>query len=159
MPSPTSWSSCAARSESPSDDVVKGSLRLHGALDVIFGGLYLYLNFAVARGRSTAIDIGVASVSGLLVVAGVALLGGFHAARSIAITASSALLGFCLTVVALLVAGAAYLRGIYGPLGQGMAWTSLLVAAVLLELFGLLPLFQLRLLFRADVKRHFAGDS
>lgn len=138
---------------------MKGSLRLHGALDVLFGGLYVYLNFAVARGRSTGIDVGVVAVSALLVAAGAALLLGARVARPLAIAASSLLLAFCLTVVALLVAGAAYLRGIYGPLGQGMAWSSLLIAAVLLELFGLLPVAQLRLLFRDDVKRYYAGES
>ena len=49
----------------------------------------------------------------------------------------------------LLVVSSAYLRGVYGPLGQGIAVMTLLVAALVVEGFALLPLFQLRVLRRA----------
>ncbi len=138
--------------------IVRGSLRLYGALDLAFAALYVAVNFAVVRGRSTAVDVGVAIASALLAASGCALLVGARIARPLGIAAAGMLLALCLALVTALVAGAAYLRGIYGPLGQGMAWVSLIVAALIVELFGLLPIFQLRMLLRDDVKRHLHGE-
>ena len=67
------------------------------------------------------------------------------------------LLLFSAVVVALLVASSAYLHGIYGPLGKGMAMMTLLVAALVIEAFALLPLFQLRLRSRSTMARLFAA--
>jgi len=58
------------------------------------------------------------------------------------------LLVFAALVILGLVASSAYLRGVYGPLGQGMAIVSLLIAALVVEGFALLPIFQLRFLLR-----------
>ncbi|MSP62119.1 MAG: hypothetical protein EXR72_17650 [Myxococcales bacterium] len=136
---------------------IRGALRLHGALDLGFAGLYAWVGFSVVRGRSMVFDIALGAVVALLAVAGLALLAGARIGRPLGIAASTLLLAFCLVVVALLVAGVAYLRGIYGPLGQGMAFGSVVAAALVIELFGLLPIFQLRLLLRRDVARHLAG--
>jgi hypothetical protein len=43
---------------------------------------------------------------------------------------------------------AAYVRGIYGPLGRGVAVLAVCVAALAVELFALVPLFQLRFLLK-----------
>jgi hypothetical protein len=68
----------------------------------------------------------------------------------VATVACWALLAFAAVVVVLLVASSAYLRGIYGPLGKGMAVMTLAVAALVVEGFALLPVFQLRALRRRD---------
>ena len=135
---------------------MRARLRLHGALDLAFAALYAYLGFVVARGRSLAFDVALGTVCALLAAAGVALIGNWRRARALAIAAQSLLLAFCAATVALLVAGAAYLRGVYGALGEGAAWVSLVAAALVIELCGLLPVFQLRLLLGDEAKRHFA---
>jgi hypothetical protein len=134
---------------------MKRGLRVHGALDLTFAALYAYLGFAVGQARSTSFNLALGAVVLLLAAAGVALLVGWRGARVIALVASFALLAFAATVITLLVAGAAYLRGIYGPLGQGMAWVSLIIAALVIELCVLLPVAQIRFLRRDDVRAGF----
>jgi hypothetical protein len=89
-------------------------------------------------------------VIALLALGGVGLLGHFRWARPVAILACALLLSFAIAVVLLLVASSAYLSGIYGSLGRGLSFVTLFVAAVVVEAFALLPLFQLRFLLRAS---------
>ena len=49
----------------------------------------------------------------------------------------------------------AYLRGIYGAVGYGASLLSLLVAAVVFEILGLVPAMQLRALLRREVRGDF----
>jgi len=121
-------------------------VRLYGALDLGFAGLYAWLGFRVVPSRSTAFSIALGIVIALLAGAGVGLLARARWGRALAIAASVVLLVFAAVVIVGLVASSAYLRGIYGPLGQGMAIVGLLVAALVVEAFALLPIFQLRFL-------------
>ena len=136
---------------------VRRGLRLHGALDVGFAALYAWLGFGMAPGRDRAWNVALATVVALVAAAGVALLVRPRRGRVVALAAQAVLLVFAATVVALIVASAAYLRGVFGPIGQGLAAVSLLVAAVVVELCALLPLAQLRFLLRADVRSYCAG--
>ncbi|MCU1279311.1 MAG: hypothetical protein JWM53_2857, partial [bacterium] len=70
--------------------------------------------------------------------------------RALATVACAVLVAFAAVVVILLVVSSAYLRGVYGPLGQGLSIITLLVAALVVEAFALLPLFQLRALRRRN---------
>ena len=130
-------------------------LRFGGALDLGFAALYLALVLGAARGRSLAFDVAVGAVSALLAASGLAQLVRARVARRLALAASSLLLLFTATVVALLVASWAYLRGVWGPLGEGAAWISLVSAALVVELCGIWPLLQLRFLRRAEVRARF----
>jgi hypothetical protein len=58
------------------------------------------------------------------------------------------LLGFAATIILGLVASSAYLRGVYGPLGRGMALIAILIAALVVEGLALLPIFQIRFLLK-----------
>jgi hypothetical protein len=121
-------------------------MRLYGVLDLGFAAFYAWVGFVLAPGRSRPFDVGLALVCALLVVAGVGLLLRARWGRAAAIAASALLLAFSAAVLVALVASAAYLRGVYGALGQGMAVLTLIIAALVVELFALLPLFQLRFL-------------
>jgi hypothetical protein len=123
-------------------------VKLYGSLDLLFAALYAYLGFGLGHGRSLAFNLSLGLVCALLVVAGVGLLAGTRWSRPVAIVASALLLVFAAATVTLMVMSAAYLRGVYGTLGQGMATVSLAVAALVIELFALLPLFQLRFLLQ-----------
>lgn len=141
------------------DRSVCRGLRLHGMLDLGFAALYAWLGFSVAPGRHPAWNAALAAVIALVFAAGLALLARVRFARPIAIAAQLALLLLCAAAVVLLVASAAYLRGVYGPIGRGLALVALVVAALGVELCGLLPLFQLRFLLRPDVARHLGRDA
>ena len=125
-------------------------MKLYGALDVAFAALYAWFGFVLTPGRSTTFNLALALVCSLLAGGGVGLLVDARWGRLLARVACWALLAFSAVVVALLVASSAYLRGVYGPLGQGMAVMTLLVAALVIEAFALLPLFELRALRRRD---------
>lgn len=121
-------------------------MRLYGALDLAFAALYAWVGFVLAPGRSLPFNVALGVICALLAVGGVGLVAHARWARPAAIAASVALLVFSALVIILLVASSAYLRGVYGALGQGMAVLTLVVAALVLEAFALLPLFQLRFL-------------
>jgi hypothetical protein len=121
-------------------------MKTYGILDLAFAALYLWLGFWVVPGRSMAFNLALGAVSLLLALAGVGLVAGARWGRTAAIVASSVLLAFAAIAVMGMVASSAYLRGVYGPLGRGMALLCLVIAAVVVEAFALLPLFQLRFL-------------
>ena len=121
--------------------------RGYGGLDLAFAALYAYLGFVVAPSRSRLVDLVLGAVILLLLLAGVSLLvqgDGGRAARRLGIGASVALLVFAVSGVLLLGASCAFLLGVYGAIGRGLALLALAAAALLVELCGLLPLFQLR---------------
>jgi hypothetical protein len=122
------------------------AVRFYGALDLAFAALYAWFGFVFTPGRSTPFNVALALVCALLAAGGVGLIAGARWSRAVAMVACALLLAFAAVVIVLLVMSSAYLRGIYGPLGQGMAVMSLLVAALVVEAFALLPLFQLRFL-------------
>jgi hypothetical protein len=125
-------------------------VKLYGALDVAFAALYAWFGFVLTPGRSTTFNLALAVVCLLLAGGGTGLRVAAPWGRMLARVACWALLAFSAVVVLLLVVASAYLRGVYGPLGQGMAVMTLLVAALVIEGFALLPLFQLRALHRRD---------
>jgi hypothetical protein len=122
------------------------AVKLYGALDLGFAALYAWVGFVLAPGRSTPFNLALALVCALLAVAGVGLIGGARWGRAAAIAASALMLAFAAVVIVALVLSSAYLSGVYGALGQGMAAVCLAVAALVIEAFALLPLFQLRFL-------------
>lgn len=147
-------------SHSPADEAAReaaSSVRLHGVADLGFAALYALVGFKLAPSRHAWFGAVLGGVVVLLAVAGLALALRVRHARRLAQLAQGALLAFTAAVLVLLVASAAYLRGIYGPLGQGLAAITLVVAALVLQLCGLLPLLQLRMLGRPAVRRLLDG--
>jgi hypothetical protein len=120
--------------------------RMYGALDLVFAALYAWFGFVFTPGRSAVFNAALALVVAVLALAGLGLLTGVRWARAVAVLASILLLTFAAVVVSLLVASSAYLSGIYGAIGRGMAVITMIIAAVVVEAFALLPLFQLRFL-------------
>ena len=119
--------------------------RGYGILDLGFAALYAYLGFVVAPSRSPVFQLAVGAVAALLGLAGLALIvRGGAGARRLGIAACAVLLVFTAAVVVLLCMSCAFLFGVYGAIGRGIGLLSLVVAALVIELCGLLPLFQLR---------------
>ncbi len=119
-------------------------MRTYGLLDLGLAALYAWIGFAVVPSRSLSFRVALGSVIALLVASGVSLLLRARWSRLLGIVASSLVLGFAALTVLGLVSSAAYLRGIYGPLGKGVAIVAIAAAALVVELFALVPLFQLR---------------
>ena len=123
-------------------------MRLYGVLDLAFAAAYGWIGFVVAPGRSTGFSLALGALIALLALAGAGLLAGAGWARKLAIAVSLVQLAFAAATVLGLIASAAYLKGVYGSVGQGIALVTILVAALVIEGFALLPLFQLRFLLR-----------
>jgi len=115
-----------------------------------FAATYAWFGFVFTPGRSTTFNLALALICVVLFAAGIGLLIDARWGRPLARIACWSLLAFSAIVVLLLVVSSAYLRGVYGPLGQGMAVMTLLVAALVVEGFALLPVFELRALARHD---------
>jgi hypothetical protein len=123
-------------------------VRIYGILDVGLAALYAWIGFALVPGRSTAFNLALAAVVALLFVSGVSLLVEARWARRLGVVAAAALLAFAVVVISGLTMSAAYVHGIYGPLGRGVAVMAVCAAALAFELFALVPIFQLRFLLR-----------
>ncbi len=123
-------------------------MRTYGLWDLALAGFYAWLGFSFVPSRSLSFNLALGVVVALLGMSGLALLAQVRWARPLGILASLALLVFAAVVIVGLVASSAYLRGVYGPLGRGMAAISLGIGALVVELFALVPLFQLRFLLK-----------
>jgi hypothetical protein len=121
-------------------------MKTYALLDLAFAGLYAWFGFVFTPSRSTAFNAALGTLIVLLVASGIGLAAGARWGRVVAIVTSGLLLLFSAVAILGMVASSAYLRGVYGPLGRGMAVMSLLIAALFVEAFALLPLFQLRFL-------------
>jgi len=98
----------------------------------------------------------VLAFAALLAATGAGLLLRARWGRLLGLATSVALLVCAFVVIALLVASAAYLRGIVGAFGEGAALVSLVAVALVVEFMVLLPAFQVRFLLRDDVRQHLA---
>jgi hypothetical protein len=123
--------------------------RRYGILNLAFAGLYAALGYGVVPSRHLSFSIGLGIVCVLVGGSGVALVVGARGARAIAMVACCALLAACLLTVGGLALSSAYLMGVYDGFGRGAALVCLAFAALVVELTGLLPLFELRFLVRS----------
>jgi hypothetical protein len=132
--------------------MVSRGLRLYGALDILLALVYVWIAFSVAPSREVAFPASVSVVSALLLFAGIGLCARARWGRVVALVACWTLLVGCAAVIAALVYSSAYLRGVYGGFGRGAALVSLVFAALVVEVGGLLPLLELRFLGRPEVR-------
>ena len=79
-----------------------------------------------------------------LLASAIGLLTGTRTGRFFARLAAVYQLGFLLVLTVGILSSVAYLSGIYGQVGVGVAVVLLLILALLLELMGLVPIFKLR---------------
>ena len=102
-------------------------MKLYGALDLAFAALYAWFGFVFTPGRSTAFNLGARRSSACCSPAAASACSlGARWGRPLAVVACGLLLALRRRRHrACSVASSAYLRGIYGPLGQGMAMMTL----------------------------------
>ncbi|MSP16770.1 MAG: hypothetical protein EXR73_09210 [Myxococcales bacterium] len=118
------------------------------ALDLLFAALYLVIG-RLARTADGSFELASFVVAGAMLLAAVGTFSKRRWGRLLAAVACGTVLLFAFGLFALLVSSAAFLRGVFGPLGQGASLVALVMAALALELYVLLPLFQLVHLLRA----------
>lgn len=70
-----------------------------------------------------------------------------------AVTGCTALLVIAVVILVLILLSASFLSGVYGSMGRGAAMMALLAGALVIEVCGLLPAFQLKFLFTRAGRR------
>lgn len=127
---------------------------IYGALDLLFAGVYAALFALVVPHRATGYALLLWSLVAVIAMVGVATLSRRRLGWLLACVGCSLQLVLTAVLLGLLVISAAFLSGVYGALGQGAAVLAMVFAALVIQLVGLLPAFQLKyLLTRAGRAR------
>lgn len=119
------------------------STQLFGVADLIAAALYVFTFIWLVPSRSALFTTIVLALSAILAAAGLGLVLRAPWGPRLARVASALWLLAFFVLLALLVASAAYLHGIYGGIGQAGAAMALLMAVLSFQLVGLLPALQL----------------
>ncbi len=130
---------------------------VYAGFDLAFSAIYVCIPLTFARTSDWSFEIASGGAALLLVLAAFGTLTRREWGWWIAICGCGALLAGATLLLVLLAMAAAYLHGVFGDLGKGASIMALLAMALAVELYVLLPLFQLRYLMseggRAAVKR------
>ena len=126
---------------------------IYVSLDVIFAALYAAVVFGIAHNR---LPLGRLHLYALPVVTFTLAIGtavGSKWGWRLAVTSAGVLLALAILLIVRLVVSAAFLAGVYGAFGQSAAGGAMIGAALVIEVVGLLPLFQLKYLRTAAGRR------
>ena len=120
----------------PSEKAVR---RTFGVLYLLTTALILCGVFLGLPTRYAVVDVGGGALGGLLALTAVALLAGHARGQMLARMASYVTLALGAIVIVLLASSAGYLRGAYGPVGQGGALIFVFVIALVFPYTIALP--------------------
>ncbi len=135
------------------------TLKIFGALDILFGTVYLFSFLYVVPPYSDFFKIPVYGLSILLIAAGIIMISTKKAGFWAGVIAGCGLLLTCLVLLGLLTSSAAYLYGLYGAFGKGATYVTFFVMSLVVTWFGVLPCFQLWGLLRSPVRSWALGTN
>lgn len=152
-------SSAAARLEDSSPPV--GGVRrrdvrpwIYAGFDFAFAILYAFL-LTQAPTRHAMHSLLLWATVGSVAVAGAGMIVGGRWGWRLSVAGCVVLLLLTVSLLVMILASASFLSGVYGSMGQGAALIALLAGAVVIELVGLLPAFQLKYLMTRAGRRRF----
>jgi hypothetical protein len=136
---------------------------IYAGLDVIFCVVYLFSVLELSPNRhpwAQALLLCLPLSAGLMAVGTLvgALVKDAKLARVgwiVAVAGATSMLVVTVVLLALLLASAAFLSGVYGAIGKGAASGVLAAAALIVEVCGILPAFQLKYLMTRGGRRAF----
>lgn len=130
---------------------------VYAGFDLAFAAIYVCIPLTFARTADLSFEIASGIVAGVAVLAAVGTFARREWGWWMALASCGALLVCATVLLVLLAMSAAYLHGVYGAFGKGAATMALIAMSLVVELYVLLPAFQLRYLLsaagRAAVKR------
>ena len=131
---------------------------IYAGLDFLFAALYAGLVTQVPNrhGWANALLWGTVVAVAL---AGAGMLWRTRWGWRAAAAGCAVLLVLTVTLLVLLLLSASFLSGVYGSMGQGAAMFAILGGALVIELCGLLPAFQLKFLLTRAGRRHYLGHA
>ncbi len=130
------------------------TLRIYGGLNIGVACLYLFFFIYVVPPYSPALRWGFGLLSLAMILIGFGQVFAQRWSRVFGIVLGFVLLGLCFSVTAMLVAAAAYLKGVYGAFGKGATYATFVGIALVVPYFGLPGAFQVYGMFRRDVREH-----
>jgi hypothetical protein len=119
------------------------------ALNQIFAIAYFYTVIAVIPNRLPSAKAHLYAVPIIMQIVALAQASIFvpslrKVGRTIVVVGLSLLLALTVLLIARVLISAAFLSGVYGAFGKAAASTALMGVAIVIEVVGLLPLFQIR---------------
>jgi hypothetical protein len=119
------------------------------ALNQIFAIAYFYTVIAVIPNRLPSAKAHLYAVPIVMQIVALAQASIFvpslrKVGRAIVVVGLSLLLALTVLLIARVLISAAFLSGVYGAFGKAAASTALMGVAIVVEVVGLLPLFQIR---------------
>jgi hypothetical protein len=126
---------------------------IYGVLDLCFAAVYALTFALVVPNRFASYSLVLWGLVATIAAAGAGTLSRNPRGWLIACVGCGVQLGLTVILLALLVISAAFLAGVYGALGQGAAVLALVFAALVIQLTGLLPAFQLKYLMTRAGRR------
>jgi hypothetical protein len=118
-------------------------VRLFGVLNCCFAAFYAAAGFWLIPARGLPFRAALTLLVTLLVFAGAGLIGGAKWGRTLARAVAWLQLAYAVVLIGLLLASAAYLKGVYADIGRGMAALCLVAVALIVEAVALWPIFLL----------------
>jgi hypothetical protein len=132
--------------------------RIYAAFDFAMAAVYaLLLVQAPTRHAGQAALLW--TLVGAVVLAGAGMLWRSKWGWRAAVTGCALLLAVAVVVLVLILLSASFLAGVYGAMGRGAATVALLAGALVIEVCGLLPAFQLKFLFTRAGRRHYGQPA
>jgi hypothetical protein len=130
---------------------------VYAGFDLAFAAIYVCIPLTFARTSDASFEIASGVAALLAILAAFGTLARREWGWWIAVWAAALLLVGTTVLLILLAMSAAYLYAVFGDLGRGATVIAILAMALAVEIYGLLPIFQLRYLLsqggRAAVKR------
>jgi hypothetical protein len=125
---------------------------VYAGFDFAMAGLYaLLMTQAPTRHAGQAALLWGTVVA--VAIAGVGMLMRNRWGWRAAVTGCTALLVIAVVILVLILMSASFLSGVYGSMGRGAAMMALLAGALVIEVCGILPAFQLKFLFTRAGRR------
>jgi len=130
---------------------------IYAGFDFAFAALYAFLLWQVPtrHGLHGAL---LWSTVGAVVLAGAGMVVRNRWGWRVAVAGCGALLLVTVALLVLVLLSASFLSGVYGSMGQGAATMTILAGALIVELVGLLPAFQLKFLMTRAGRRWFGQE-
>jgi hypothetical protein len=130
---------------------------IYAGFDFAFGAFYAFL-LAQAPTRHATGAVLLWGTVAAVVLAGAGMVVRNRWGWRVAVAGCGALLLVTVALLVLVLLSASFLAGVYGSMGRGAATMAILAGAVIVELCGLLPAFQLKFLMTRAGRRWFGQD-
>jgi len=152
------WPPADARPTAPPPSRREVRPYIYACLDFAMAAIYALLLLQVPTEHALHAAM-LWSMVGAVALAGAGMLvrnrlGWWAAAASCAL-----LIVIAILLLVLILMSASFLAGVYGSMGRGAAMISIAAGALVIELVGLLPAFQLKFLRTRAGRRHFAAAA